>query len=389
MAAIHAQSAGLRVVLIEKESAVNHKICGEFVSHEGVLLLSEVGIDLEKMGGQSLSGFRLHGPRLTAKCRLSAAGVGISRKRLDEKLIERAEAEGADVRLGVELNEVIEGLDGLSNLFLLDTSAGQIRAQRLIMATGRAGVGGESDIIDSGYASFKIHLRLKPSVAKKMKQACDIVVFDHGYGALVPIEDGLVNFTMMIERAALRTIGETWDELAAHIGRTCWEASHFLDGAEPVMAEPLKALSIPRGFVRRTPAPTGMFFVGDQMAFIPSLTGDGTTVAMLTGKRAAEEAVEKIAGHSRLRFAAHASVSYQQQMRAILRPYLDTGIYLHRLFRNPRLTDIAIRAIHKLPGILDFFIMATRVHPDERATRLVRLNQMAGAVSRVRDVSPV
>lgn len=371
--AIQLARAGVAVVLFEKERASTHKVCGEVLSGEAIELLKELGLEPKKLGASEIKTFRLHGPRLSVDRKLPIDAYGLSRRRLDEALLERAEAEGVDVRRGVTVEEWVDRLDSPSGSISLETSEGEIRARRLVVATGMFAFGASSgrEVRDSGYSAFKMHLRLKPSVLKRAKKHCELFVFEHGYGGLTPIEDDLVNFCFLVEKKALVRIGTDWESLASHVAKTCWSASHVLDGSEPQMKRPVAIADVPAGFVRRDPAPAGVFFVGDRMAQIPSITGDGMTVALLTAKRASEAIVERVSGRSRLRFAAHASTRYQRQMRSHLRPQVETALYLQRLFKKPLFVDVMIRAARRIPGLLDAVILATRCRTNEpRSTRL-------------------
>lgn len=373
VAAIHLARQGFKVVLFEKERSAHHKVCGEFLSGEGLPLLREIGLDPKKIGAEEISSFRLHGPRLSAETVLPVVALGISRKRLDEKLLERAEAEGVDVRRGVVVKELVDGLDSPAGSISIETSEGEFRAQRLIVATGKSDFKAVNrrEGRDSGYVGFKMHLRLKPSAMRRIEKHIDLFVFDHGYGGISPIEDGLANFCFLIERKALKNIGTDWESLAAHIAKSCWAASHYLDGAEPQFKHLVTIAHIPYGFIRREPPAPGLFFVGDQMAVIPSLTGDGMTIALMTGKRAAEAMVERVSGKPKLRFAPHASTRYQRAMRSQLRLQIETGFYFHRLFKRPLFVDVLIRAARRVPGLLDAAILATRCRVDyENGPRL-------------------
>lgn len=384
VSAIHLARQGFKVILLEKETATSHKVCGEFLSGEGLPLLKEVGLDVKKLGGEDITMFRLHGPRLSIERKLPVKAMGLSRKRLDEKLLELAEAAGVDVRRGVLVKELVDGLESPSGSILLETSEGEFRAQRLIVATGKTDFKSlnEREGRDSGYVGFKMHLRLKPSVTKTLKRHIELFVFDNGYGGLSLVEDGVANFCFLIEKKALKDIGTDWESLAGHISKTCWSASHFLDGAEPQFKNMVSIAHIPYGFVRRDPPRPGLFFVGDQMAVIPSLTGDGMTIALMTAKRAAEAIVEQLNGKPKLRFAPHASIQYQRAMRAQLRPQVETGFYLHRLFKKPLFVDVAIRAARRIPGLLDAAILATRCRIDEAASPRLSFRKLSALTAR-------
>ena len=84
--------------------------------------------------------------------------------------------------------------------------------------------------------------------------------------------------------------------------RTC------LDGALPQAGQFTSIGVLPYGFLRRMLPSPGVFFVGDQMAVIPSLTGDGMTIALMTAKRAVQAMIETVDDEARFTFRA-ASVS--------------------------------------------------------------------------------
>ncbi len=362
LSAIHLARAGFRVVLFEKEAKPTEKVCGEFLSYESLPLLREVGVDPTAFGGREITKFRLHGPRYSAEVLLPRRAIAVSRTKLDEALMKTAVESGADVRRGVRVAEILEGLDETTGSILLSTTEGEMRAQRLIVATGKTEFKNVNDRVGRGrsYVGFKTHLRLKPSSALDLKDHCDLFVFDNGYGGLTDLGDGYANFAFLIEKSALKKIGADWPSLSAHIGKSCWQASHYLDGAEPQSSRLSSVSSVPYGFLRRAPPPAGLFFVGDQMAVIPSMTGEGMTIALMTARRAADAMIEPSAAGHRLRFASLASRQYQRDVRAILRPQIETALGLQAFFKNPRLVDLSTFALNAFPAIFRRAFQATR-----------------------------
>lgn len=360
LSAFHLAYRGIRTVLLEKEPAPHHKVCGDFLSGEGLILLKEMGVDPLQLGGVLIHGFRLHGPKRTCESTLPVPAYGISRKVLDEAVLRRAETAGAEVRRGVLAKEILEGLDGSYGSILLETSERVFRAQRLVVATGKSEfksaqkrMGRDSDLV-----GFKMHLRLKPSEYRRIRDHVDLFVFEHGYGGLSPVEGGLANFCFLMEKSVVRSLGKDWNSLASYIAHHNIAASHYLDGAEPQFKNFVAVANIPYGFLRRDPAEPGVYCVGDQMAVIPSLTGDGMNIALMTGRHAASAIAD-----SRVRGRLRPSITsqiYQNQMRRRLRKQVEIGFHIHQLFKNPSFIDGLAVAIRYFPGLIEFVYNQTR-----------------------------
>jgi flavin-dependent dehydrogenase len=352
-------------LLLEKERAPIHKVCGEFVSSEGVAMLADIGVDVKRLGAAPIRGFRLHGPHRSCEALLPSQAYGLSRFRLDEELLNQAERLGAEVRRGCVVKELREGIFGPSESILLATSQGEVQAQRLIVATGKTDFRPiqKREGRDSGLVGFKMHLRLKPSLRKKLKEHCDLFVFKHGYGGLAPIEDELANFCFLMEKAAVKKIGADWDSLAYHIAKHNWEASRYLDGAEPQFRHFVTVANVPYGFVQSERAQPGIYCTGDQMAVIPSLTGDGMSIAAMTG-RAAALAIADSSARSTMRPVSTAVV-YQKQMRKQLKRQVDAAYQLHVLFRNPQICDWATRVVNVFPKIINLLFSRTRCRSND------------------------
>src|SRR5687768_14143796 len=143
LAAIHLARHGIDTLVIEKELAAHHKVCGEFISGEGLPFLREIDIDLRRLGAVEINTFRVHGPRHSLEARLPFPALGLSRKRLDEELLTRADAEGARVFRGVQVKSKSlakpgeEKHENEENTIVLETSAGRVHARRLVVATGK------------------------------------------------------------------------------------------------------------------------------------------------------------------------------------------------------------------------------------------------------------
>jgi flavin-dependent dehydrogenase len=373
VAACQLAKAGVRTVLFERELEAHAKVCGEFISREGAELIESCGVHLEKLGAVKIDRFRVHGPFRSLEGRLREPALGFSRTRLDQELLLAAERAGAEVHRGTLVQGAthVDAKEASEIVLSLKDARGskQCLARRVVVASGKFDVRPlqKREGRDSGFVGFKQHLQLRPSVALEMKSTCDLFVFKYGYGGLSPIEDGKFNFCFVIEKKALKRIGTDWDSLTYHIAKNNWAASHCLEGAIPLLRTPATVASVPYGFVRGARPEPGFFFVGDQMAVIPSLTGDGMSIAAMTGVEAARailsHPVEKhprSEEKSNLSPARVSAISYQRAMRSRLKKQVGLGYRLHLLFKNPRLLDLATAAIRPFPGSLDFLVERTR-----------------------------
>ena len=350
VAAYHAAKRGFKTILFEKDAIPHHRVCGEFISGEGRPLLEEVGIDFTKLGAHSIDGFRLHGPERTGEARLPVPATGISRKLLDEELLQCAARVGVEVRRGVGVREHLK----VGEQHSLKTSDGDFNFKNVIVATGKS----EFKTVqarsgrDSGMVGFKMHLRLQPEPQREIQNHCDLFVFKNGYGGMSAVENGVVNFCFLIERSALREIGGDWKSLSDYISAHHPLAKKYLEGAEPSFQRLASVASVPYGFVKKTPAEEGLFCVGDQMAVIPSLTGDGMTIALHTGRLAAQMLGE-----------SDGARKYQNSVRSKLEKQVAFGFHIHRLFKSPFLCDRAAQLMRPLPGVFNFVFSQTRYCP--------------------------
>ena len=222
LAAIHLAKAGFDVVLFEKSLTATDRVCGEFLSYESLPLLREVGIDPIALGGKEITGFRLHGPTQTVSTRLPRRAIGISRMKLDEAMLQAATDAGADVRRGVRVADILEGLDDFGGSILVSTTAGETRCERLVVATGKSDFRALNERVgrDDSYVGFKMHVKLKPSCYAKLGSSCDLFVFEGGYGGLTALENGFADLCFLVDRKTLKKLSTDWDSMTAWIGRS-------------------------------------------------------------------------------------------------------------------------------------------------------------------------
>jgi flavin-dependent dehydrogenase len=355
VAAWHLARGGMRVALLEKQAAPHHKVCGEFISGEGVRFLDELGVNLER--ATHIPHMRLHGPTRSCEAPLPTVARALSRIVMDELLLEASQLAGVEVIRG----ETVKSLKPRGELI----ETGTVTARRVICATGKAEFKPVQTRAgcDSGMVGFKVHLRLSPAAHARLHEHTDLFVLEHGYGGLAPVEDGLTNFCFLMERTAVAAVHGEWPQVAARLSAMCDGLAGYLDNAVPAFWPMASVANVPYGYVREAAVAENIYCVGDQLAVIPSLTGEGMTIAMMSGKRAAECILAGIGAEA-----------FQREMADIVGPRVKMGFHVHRLFKSPLVSDLGTQLVNRWPRLVEYIFRSTRLpaRPGNESCQLSR-----------------
>jgi flavin-dependent dehydrogenase len=280
--------AGREVLLVEREASATHKICGEFLSTETQGYLRRLGLDLEGLGGHVVSHLRLVRQNKIVETALPFNGLGLSRYRLDEALLNRACECGAQLSRGqrASVSEISGSID-------LDVqNAGTVRADTLFVATGKHDLRElrrNPDTPPEDLVGFKMHFDVDSAQRQALANHVELVLFAHGYAGLQRVEDGRVNLCLLAEGSWLKACGGTWEGLLEELLRTCPHLQRRLSNATPLLSQPLTIYRVPYGFVYNPPANSAenIYRLGDQVGVISSFSGDGMGIALHSGVLAA------------------------------------------------------------------------------------------------------
>jgi menaquinone-9 beta-reductase len=132
-ASITLAKAGRRILLLEKETQPHHKICGEFISFEAQYYLDRLGIDIDALGAVPINQIELVQRSRSIAAPLPFLGKSLSRRTLDEALLQEAKRCGVVVQRGAYVTDVKQA-DGLVQVFVGDTS---YQARVAFHATGK------------------------------------------------------------------------------------------------------------------------------------------------------------------------------------------------------------------------------------------------------------
>ena len=284
MTALRLAAAGRDVILLEKERAAHHKVCGEFLSPEAVNYLRQAGVDPIRLGAAAVTRLRFAAREKLVETELPFRALSISRCVLDETLLARAADAGCEVQRGI----TVQGLSQDAERWTAQLSdATRHSARNVFLATGKHDLHGWSRPAgrQNDLVGFKMHWRLRAQQTSGLRGFMDLFLFDGGYGGLALIEGDIANLCLVIRRSRLRRL-DGWHGLLGTLRQENHMISERLAGAEAHWERPLAISSIPYGYVSESQS--GVWRVGDQAAVIPSFTGDGMAIALHSGALAAQ-----------------------------------------------------------------------------------------------------
>jgi flavin-dependent dehydrogenase len=339
--------AGQPVVLVERQAQAADKVCGEFISAEAQAYLGRLGMDLATLGAHPIGALRLVHRTASVARRLPFAGVGLSRRVLDEALLGRAAQLGAEIRRGQ-----VASLTQDRGPIVLDVGGAKLGADTLFLATGKHDLRGlRRTASPSDLVGFKLHLRVAPAQRDALAGHVEILLLQDGYAGLQLIEGGLANLCLLVERSRLQSAGGNWDGLLDQLQRTEPHLRTRLAGAIPQM-RPLSIFRVPYGFVHAPAAddPPGIFRLGDQMGVIPSFTGDGMSIALHSAAVAAS-----------CYLAGGDAATYHRRIRGDIAGLIARAGAMYRIGSSAPGRAMLMRAAAIWPGGLGLAARMTRV----------------------------
>ncbi len=337
--------AGRDVVLLERTRGPHDKVCGEFLSAEALEYLRVLGVDVGALGALPIGTLRFTRGGRTTEEALPFAAMSLTRRVLDEALLARAVTVGVRVCRGVSVESLTRdrGVD-----WVAATASGEYVAPAAFLATGKHDLRGHGRPTDSNamrhgdLLALNAYFRLLPEQAGALRGAVEVYLFRHGYSGLQMVEDGTANLGLLVRRGHFKG----WAALRSRVEREVPLLAERLRGAEEMLAKPLALSQIPYGY-RRGETVDGLWAVGDQAAVIPSFSGDGMSIALHSGMRAA-----------RMFLAGDTAGVYQATLARELRVPVGVATVVSRLLVGaPAMASVARR----LPGVMRQVALWTRV----------------------------
>ena len=358
MAALRLSRAGRPTLLIEKEKSAHHKVCGEFLSPEALGYLREAGVDTVHLGAVPINNLRLSVGRRTVETRLPFTAMSLSRSALDEALLARASEAGCIIRRGV----AVDKLEAAGQHWTAHLATGEsMTAPSAFLATGKHDLRGwpRSNGLQSDLVGFKLHFRLVPHQTRALRDTMELFLFRGGYGGLALVENQVANLCLVVRKPVLRKLGG-WPALLTALLAENRRIRQTLDRAQPLWDRPLAVSSIPYGHLGSNIGSPTLWPLGDQIAVIPSFTGDGMSIALHSAALAAS-----------MHLAGAASPDYQRSLAGQLRRGMQLSTALSRACVHHIPRAAAPFALSLFPQAMAWIAAATRIPTASLVYRIV------------------
>ncbi|VVT12850.1 NAD(P)/FAD-dependent oxidoreductase [Erythrobacter sp. EC-HK427] len=277
-AAITLRARGVDCTLIDRDATVGDPLCGGFLSWRTAEQLDTLGIDIARLGAHKVSTLRLFAGQDMREVALPHRAYGLSRHALDSEMRRIALAQGARF--------IADTIKGLGEGYAMGAQE-EYHSRSIFLATGKHDLRGHSRPRTAKDTTVGIRLRLPASPARDrlLGGAIELHLFPGGYVGIVLQEGGSANICLAVRKSALACAGGSPVALFAKLAQDNRALADRLgEGWEEARVDTIGA--VPYGWICRETSP-GLYRLGDQAAVIPSLAGEGNSIAIASGVAAA------------------------------------------------------------------------------------------------------
>jgi flavin-dependent dehydrogenase len=307
---------GRNVLLVEPRAEDEGKVCGEFLSAEGVPVLERLGLAgrLREAGALPIRRARVAVPgersfEATLPAPGGATGFSLSRRRLDAVLASAAESAGARLVRGVRLRGLSELASGGRTAVVEGPGFSRtVRASLIVGADGRNSTVAAAARMKSLRSAPRLGIQVHFGRGEAAPDRVDLLLLEAGYAGLAPVEGDRWCLGALLDPAALRGA----DPVSLLLSRCAPHPiiGELLSRRRPIL-ERCAAFPVRIG-MRRASAP-GILLAGDAACMVDPFSGQGLALALLGGEAAARAAQAMLAPER----AAVARRRYERRIRRL------------------------------------------------------------------------
>ncbi len=343
--AVTLSRAGCRTAVVERTSEPKLKVCGDFLSAEAQSYLTGFGLDVWGMGAQPVNTLCVGAGGRTASAALPFLASGLSRLKLDEALLTHAAEAGAEVLRGRSAGE----LRFASDRCAVRVGEAWLTARWIALATGKHNFRGWPRAHGPASA-LKMSFALTPAAQQALANIVQIVGYRGGYIGACNIEGGAATLCWLADQAMMQRSGGRWRAQLDEVSRGSPLVGDLLSAAKPLSRKPAATAAIPYGYRRQQIIHRDVFPLGDQLAVIPSFTGDGTSIALSSGIAAAAAVL-----------AGQDAKTFQHAFLDSLRTQFRWASATNMLFNTALTRHLSVAAIAAAPVIATHLARLTRM----------------------------
>lgn len=278
-AAIVLARGGAEPLMIDRDAEVGDALCGGFMSWRTAETTRSLGIDLAALGAQRVTALRLFAGDKFTQNALPEPAYGLSRRAFDTALRRTAVAAGATLAIDT-IRSLAPGC--------ASGEARDYRSDSLFLASGKHDLRGATRPRGARDPALGLRLRIAPDprLTALIGESIELHLFAGGYAGIVLQEDGSANVCLALRKSLLRRAGNDPRQLLDMLAGQSEAFSARLSFA-PASPRVDTIAAVPYGWIVQETTP-GLFRLGDQAAVIPSLAGEGMSIAIASGIAAAQ-----------------------------------------------------------------------------------------------------
>ena len=342
-AAIVLARENVQPLLIDRDAEAGDPLCGGFHSWRTIRTLESLGLDIEALQAAPVMRAVLFARNRKAELALPRPAFGLSRHRLDSALRRRAEELG--VRIGVDTIKSVEPGAALGR-------KGRYEGQGLFLATGKHDVRGETRPRVAADPALGIRLRMPADACLRQMigDGIELHLFDGGYAGIVLQDGGSVNICLALKKSLFEQADKNPVELLAMLSEQHPRfGERLLEGWQEQRIDSIGA--VPYGWIAMD-TEDGLYRLGDQAAVIPSLAGEGISIALASGTMAARHWLANGAAGSR---------SFQKSFAARARRPVGFARMARAIAEHPSRAATGISVGRAFPSALRLLMQLTRI----------------------------
>ena len=336
---------GHEVIVFEKHTYPNHKVCGEYVSRETENFLDELGV-LSKMDAYPrINRLQVSSPKgKVFETAMHVGGIGISRYAFDNLLYLRAK------ELGVSfVFEEVVGMNEVAGEFIIETKNNHQKAKRVVGAFGKRS---NLDVQWQRPFTLKAKNRLNQWIGIKHHvyldemdaQTIALHNFEGGYCGISRVEDNKVCLCYLVNSKMLKNLKIS--QLETDVLSKNPFLKHIFKNATKLFDKPLAISQI--SFDAKEQVVKNVPMIGDAAGLIKPLCGNGMSLALQTASIFAQSFDEK----------DHLN-RYKKEWNKQIANRLVWGRMIQKGFGNPAVSEILVGAAKAFPKVGAFLVGKT------------------------------
>lgn len=350
-AGIHLADRGVEVLLFEKESFPQHKVCGEYLSREVLPYFDELEIPLLEAGPKKISRLIYSTKKGNfLETSLEPGGLGISRYALDELLYRTALERGVEVK-----QEKVKDIHFGEGHFSVETSSDSYQSKHVLGAFGKRSnldkeLNREFFKNPAPWVGIKSHYYL-PDFPDDL---VGLHNFKGGYCGLSKTETGAVNVCFLATYKSFKDYKDPQVFTEKELRKNPFLNTFFTE-ATPLFEQPLSIAQI--SFSSKEIVKDHILMVGDSAGLIHPLCGNGMAMAVQGAKIASEVLLSAFnkayAGREQM------ETDYRKKWEKEFRSRLNTGKWLQKILLKENLAEVSQALLSKMPFLLPEIIKRT------------------------------